>query len=157
MAEITVPTVKEAQVPVYDLFFSHIPNSTFIFPNGEVAAFQGGRYATDNPAKAAYLQYEIDAGNPYLYRKEGSMQVSKEDLAPDAEYRKRVIAEYLASQEAAKANPPEMGTSEQGKLNVADTLELGQVAADSTGAASSSAAAGAVAVNLAGLTGISKN
>lgn len=147
MADLTVPAT-EVKEPVYDLFFSHVPNSTFIFPNGEVAAFVGGRYATDNAAKAAYLQYEIDCGNPHLHRKEGYMQVSKADLAPDAEYRKRVIAEYLAKEAADKADKPEMGSSEQGKLNVADTSSIAAGAADSSSTGATAPAAGGVTVNL---------
>lgn len=145
MSEIIVSTAPPAKV--YDVFFNHVPNSTFIFPNGRVAAFTGGRYATADTAEAAYLQYEIDQGNQHIYRKEDCLQLAKEDLAPDAEYRKRVIAEYLAAEAAAKANPPEMGNYDQGKLNVTSTASIAEAAAGSD--------SGAVgAVSLIGLSAL---
>jgi len=138
----------ESGKDLYDVFFSHTPNSNFVFPNGELAAFIGGRYVTNDPAKAAYLQYEIDKGHPTIYRKEDCMSLDKADLAPDAEYRKRVIAEYLADQEAQKGK--DMGKYEQGNLNVTDTGSFAEGAADSSSAASSAAGS----ASNTGVTGI---
>ena len=166
MSEIIVPQTVPAAEQVYDVFFCHVPNSTFIFPNGALAVFTGGRYATSDPAKAAYLQYEIDQGNSHIFRNPECMQLKQEDLAPDAEYRKRVIAEYLAQQAAAKLNPADMGDYSQGNLNVTDTASVGAAAADSSSGASAPSAdlvpaaptssGGAVAVALSGLDSLGK-
>ena len=154
MSEIIVPQTVPAAEQVYDVFFCHVPNSTFIFPNGALAVFTGGRYATSDPAKAAYLQYEIDQGNPHIFRKDDCRQLAQSDLAPDAEYRKRVIAEYLAAQEAAKLNPADMGSYEQGNLNVTDTTGIQAGAADSdSGAAASTTGAPAVAISIDSILG----
>ena len=37
---------------IYKVFYCRIPNSNFIFPDGSIAAFTGGRYVTDDPDKA---------------------------------------------------------------------------------------------------------
>ena len=153
MSELTVPSAVVDPKDVYDVFFCHTPNSNFVFPNGQLAVFIGGRYATNDPNKAAYLQYEIDQGNPSIYRKPECLQVAKSDLAPDSDYRKRVIAEYLAEQAAAKANPKEMGDYEPGKLMPANTSTIASGAADSSSGASGAAVNGASAVSstLAGI------
>jgi len=153
--------ITQTKVPeVFDVFFSHTPNSNFVFPNGQLAAFVGGRYVTNEPAKAAYLQYEIDQGHPTIYRKPECLTLDKASLAPDAEYRKQVIAQYLAEQSAQTGK--DMGSYEQGNLNVTDTSSLVQGAADSssaadsasTGASTQSASAGAVVIGSGVLTGI---
>ena len=117
------------------VFFNHIPNSNMIFPDGSIAAFTGGRFATDNPDKVAFLQSEIKNGNPHLYIKEDFLVVSADQLAPDAELRARYFAEFQAQQEAIAKGDTTYGSSEQGKLNVADTSVIAAGAADSSSGA----------------------
>jgi len=115
----------------YFVFYNRIPNSTFIFPDGTQAAFTNGRYATPDADKAIYLNEVVKQGNPHIYLNEDKLVLTETELDPMAEYKARIIAEYLASQGAG--NPEkDMGTSIQGKLNVADTSNIGAAAADST-------------------------
>ena len=138
----------------YEIFFHHIPNATFIFPNGRIAAFTGGRYATTDQAEAAYLQYEIDQGNQHIFRKEDCLTLAEEDLAPDAEYRKRVIAEYLEQQEALRRSKADLGSYIPPKVDVADTTVIAEAAAGSDSPAAAIApgtSGGAVAIDLSGI------
>ena len=122
----------------YYVFFSHIPHSTFIFSDGSVAVFANGRYATDNELKAAALNSEVAAGNTNIYIKPDQVVVTESDLAPDAEYRKRIIAEFLveeATKAALKEPDRDMGQSAQEPLKPAGSNELGAGAADSSSGA----------------------
>ena len=122
---------------LYYVFFSHIPNSTVIYPDGTVAAFIGGRYTTKDKYKASILQDAIAAGHPHIYVDTAKLQLTEAELDPMAEYKARVIAEYEASKIAGDKNS-DKGSSTQGRLNVADTNSVGEAAADSTSGAAAS-------------------
>lgn len=114
----------------YFVFFSRIPNSNVIFPDGSQANFTNGRYATDDPSKANFLKSECKLGNPYIYFDPDKEVVTETDLDPMAEYNARIIAAYEAKK-AAEDKTVDRGTSDQGKLNVADTRNIASAESDS--------------------------
>jgi len=119
----------------YFVFYNRIANSNYIFPDGSQANFTGGRYATQDEDKAAHLNSVVKQGNPHIFIDPAKLMLTVDELDPMAELKARIIAEYEAKQALTKG---EMGTSVQGKLNVADTLSIGEGAADSTSGATQS-------------------
>ena len=111
------------------LFISRIPNSTFVFPDGTIAVFKAGQYATDVEAKIQWLNHEISEGHPFIYVDPEKVTVLQSDLDPEQALRKRIIAEYLAEQQAIAKGDKDMGTSEQGKLNVAGSNAVKELTA----------------------------
>lgn len=125
-----VAATKETAEAEYFVFYSRIPNSTVIFPDGTSAGFVNGRYTTQDEEKAAILRQAIEGGNNSLYLDAEKPKLTEAELDPMAEYKARVIAEYLEKQANAASN--DRGTSTQGRLNVADTSSIGEAAADSS-------------------------
>lgn len=138
MASLTVPskvvaaavTAVASEEPSYYVFYSRIPNSTIIFPDGTSAGFVGGRYTTKDAYKASLLQDAIAAGNQSLYIDVDKPMLTEAELDPMAEYNARIIAEYLASQISANKES-DKGNSTQGRLNITDTKSVGAAAASS--------------------------
>lgn len=118
---------------LYSVFYCRIPNSNFIFADGSVANFTGGRYVTDDPDKAAFLKREVTLGNPHIYIDAEKTVVTAKELDPMAELKARIIAEYEASKIKEDKNR-DLGTSNQGKLNIADTKTVGEAAGESNSA-----------------------
>ena len=114
----------------YYVFYCTIPNSTFIFTDGTLAPFTGGRYTTDDEEKAYQLNKEIAAGNNHFYVNKDKLKVTEEELDPMAEYKAKVIADFLAKQ----TKPIDAGNYAQGPLNVSDSASLGAAAAQSDSA-----------------------
>lgn len=114
----------------YYVFYCTIPNSTFIFTDGTLAPFTGGRYVTNDEEKAYQLNKEITAGNNHFYVNKDKLKVTEEELDPMAEYKAKVIADFLAKQ----AKPIDAGNYVQGHLNVSDSASLGVAAAQSDSA-----------------------
>ena len=112
-----------------DVFYSRIPNSTFIFADGTFAAFTGGRYTTSDKNRAVELQKEIAAKHAYIYQDPLKLQITEAELDPMAEMKARIIAEYEMGQATAKTNV--RGSSDQGRLNVADSSVIAAAAAGS--------------------------
>lgn len=106
----------------YFVFYNHIPNSTFIFPDGQLAQFTNGRYVTQDPVRASLLTSEVQRGNQSIYVDPTKLTATEEELDPMAEYKARVIAEYLAKQ----GGEVEASASDSGKLNVTDTASVGE-------------------------------
>lgn len=121
-------TNTQASEQKFFAFYSRVPNSTFIFPNGVSAVFTGGRFTTQDETQANHLYWEIKQGNQHIFINEQKLTLVESELDPMAELKARIIAEYLAK-EGLKTTE---STSEQGKLNVADTASIGAAAADSS-------------------------
>ena len=143
----------------YYLFFNRVLNSTVIYADGMQAQFVGGQYATDSEERAAELLSAIKSGNPHLYIDPNKYEVTAEHLDPMAEYKQRVIAEYLAKQTAQVAD----STSAQSALKPAgsDVLSAGAVDSDSGSAAQQAASSASSGIkvtmpNMASLISTSK-
>lgn len=121
-------------------FKNAISSCNYIFKDGTQAVFKLGVYLTNNPHRIAELEEEVKRGHPHITIDKNDYEVSKEDLDPEAVLRKKHFAEFQSEMEA-NANR-DMGTSEQGKLNAANSKDMAAVT--SNGAAS----LGAVPVSL---------
>jgi len=124
------------------LYKSTIKFNNVIFPNGHVAHFKGGMYATDNPAYIAYLDKEI-AENGFggiIFIDPNATTITAEQENPMLALRKKFFEEFQAEKQAQINPGNDMGTSEQGKLNPASTTDIAPVALGGDGAASLRAA-----------------
>jgi hypothetical protein len=132
------------------VFYNRVPNSSYIFPDGTIAAFTGGRYATDDEAKAQHLTAVAQQGNPHIFVDPAKMQLTESELDPMAELKARIREQVI--QELATKKDNDMGSSTSGKLNIADSNTIGEAAAGSdSGAAgmpASTPAVGAVKISL---------
>ena len=108
------------------VFKSHIQNCRFIFGNGDVAAFVGGRYLTDVDAEIQQLEKEVAAKNPTLYMDSAEMEVDPITLDPMYGIKQRIIAEFLAGKITLDPNR-DMGTSQQGPLKVANSRDVAAI------------------------------
>ena len=124
------------------LYKSTIKFNNVIYPNGHVAHFKGGMYATDNPAYIEYLDKEIAANGfgGIIYIDPNATTITAEQENPMLALRKMFFEEFQA-EKLAQVNPGnDMGSSEQGKLNPASTTDIAPVALGGDGAASLRAA-----------------
>lgn len=106
--------------------------------NGKEAVFilgpgRVGRYFTTNPVEIALLDQEIALGHPNIFVDANEYELSEEAADPvsfmKAKIRAEVIAEMKRNELAATDPARDMGTSEQGKLNAANTSDVAPVAA----------------------------
>jgi len=124
------------------LYKSTIKFNNIVFPNGHVAHFKGGVYATDNPSYISYLDKEIAEGGfgGIVYIDATARTITAEQENPMLALRKKFYEEFQAEQ-SAHVNPSnDMGTSEQGKLTPASTTDIAAVALGGDGAAGLKAA-----------------
>ena len=126
----SVLKTEEDPNKVFYVFFNRIPNASVIYPDGSSAVFLGGKYVTDDEAKAGFLLQEIKKGNMYLHIDEAKFEQTAAELDPIAEMKARIIAEYEAKK--AADGTADMGTSEQGKLRTVNTGTVGGAAVNSS-------------------------
>jgi hypothetical protein len=138
-------TVLDTPVAEKRLYKSTLPFNNIIFPNGHVAHFKGGFFATAEPEQVKYLDEQI-AKNGFggiIYIDENARTITAEQENPMLALRKKFFEEFQAEQ-AAFLNPSnDMGTSDQGKLKPASTTDIAPVALGGDGAASVRAAVAA--------------
>ena len=112
------------------LYKSTIKFNNIIYPNGHVAHFKGGMFATDDPDQIGYLDGQI-AKNGFggvIYIDPNARTITAEQENPLLALRKKFFEEFKQEQ-AAHLNPAnDMGTSDQGKLNPASTTDIAPVA-----------------------------
>jgi hypothetical protein len=110
------------------LFKSSIKTCNFGFPNGKVANFRFGMYATADEYEIQQLEKEIAAGHPNIYIDPEAKTLTAEQENPMLALKKKIIEEYLADQ-AKFVNPEnDMGTTETPKLNPVSTTGIAAVA-----------------------------
>ena len=128
---ITKQEVKQDEAK-YFVFYSRVPNSNYIFPDGTQANFVGGRYATQDEGKAHHLREVVRQGNQHIYLDQEKLVLTEAELDPMAELKARIIAEYEEKKALEQGN---MGEYTAPKLNVADSNSIGLAAADSSSGA----------------------
>lgn len=106
-----------------NLFYSVKPSMNYVFKDGSMAHFVGGRYFTKDEAKTKELDAEIAAMNPFLFRKQEELQVEQEMLDPVAKLRATLRAELLAEM---LAGPQELdlGVTEKPESGAASSVEV---------------------------------
>ena len=111
------------------IYTSAIPFSSYFLKNGKQVAFVGGEYATDNQLEIDELDAQVaDGGADIMYA--GEKEVATVSETVDA-IKKAAIAEYLANQAAATDKNNDLGTSDNGKLNLANSNTVAEGAAGS--------------------------
>ena len=133
--------MSETQVqnkPLVNLYLAHIPHSKYIFSNGDVAIFTGGRYTTDDPGKIGELDALVKKGHPGIYVDPNALQVDPNMLNPMAVMKAKIIAEFLEEQRilAATQDPQrDMGSSDtKSGLKVGNSQSMAVLAAGGNGA-----------------------
>lgn len=117
-----------------NLYHNRIPNSRFVFKDGTDAVFTGGQFLTDDPKQISELDYEIANRHPSIYFDPENRQIDPISLDPVAQFKAKVIAEFLASQAAAIGNPNrDMGTAAAQRLVPSSSQSIAPVAAGGTG------------------------
>ena len=115
------------------VFRSNISSSRYVFKNGKVAPFIGGKYTTDIKHEIDELDTEIEMRHPHI-------SANKEEVVNVVEPLEALKAKFFAEFQAAQATnllkSNDAGTSEQGKLNVANstTVAAGMAGSSSVGA-----------------------
>jgi len=121
-----------------NLYLAHIPHSKYIFSNGDIAVFTGGRYTTEDPGKIAELDSLIKKGHPGIYVDPNALQVDPAMLNPMNVMKAKIIAEFLEEQRilAATQDPNrDMGTSDtKSGLRVGNSQTMAVLAAGGNGA-----------------------
>jgi len=112
------------------LYKSTIKFNNLIFPNGHVAHFKGGMFATDNPEHIAYLDEQIAANGfaGVIYIDPQARTITAEQENPMIALKKKFFKEFQ-EQQAAHTDPSnDMGSSNQGVLKPASTTDIAPVA-----------------------------
>ena len=116
------------------VFKSAIPSINYIFPSGKVAAFQFGVYRTDIKDEIEHLENEIRLGHPQIFIDEAEREIDSELVDPIHALRAKIIAEYVAQQEAASNPDNDMGKSDQSAVKPANSRDIAAAAAGGSGA-----------------------
>ena len=93
----------------YQTYRSTLTSHKMVTPGGKVLQVIGNQFVTNNEDDIAFLDAEIKAGFPYLTK--GDV-VTSEELDPMVALRKKIIAEYLASEAAELGGQPDASTSD---------------------------------------------
>lgn len=122
-------------MPKKTQFLSRVSSCRYIFKNGKEAAFINHKYLTDTLSEIEELQNEINQGHPTIYVDKNNLIVDTATLDPLHEIRKKAVEDYLAEQAAASDITNDRGTSDNGKLNVASSIDGATLTAPTAGAA----------------------
>lgn len=130
---------NQVQSPaLVNLYLAHIPHSKYIFSNGDVAIFRGGRYTTSDPGQIQELDNLVAKKHPGIYVDPNALQVDPAMLDPMAVMKAKIIAEFLEEQRIAAATLDpnrDMGASDtKSNLNVGTSRGMAAVAAGGNGA-----------------------
>jgi len=131
--------MSQNQAPaLVNLYLAYIPHSKYIFSNGDIAIFNGGRYTTSDPGKVAELDALIRKGHPGIYVDPRALQVDPAMLDPMAVMKAKIIADFLEEQRiAAITQDPnrDMGSSDtKSGLKVGTSQSMAAIAAGGNGA-----------------------
>jgi hypothetical protein len=142
-SQVFPPASPKQQPKMMRVFKSSMGTLFYVLKNGKAAHFVGGKYLTDMEEEIKELESEIRNGHPHIYidDKEKEIDVHADPLKGIKDL---AVKEYLAEQARLSAealNKGNMGETEQGKLNVANSTSV------AAGASGSSSNAGAVGVN----------
>ena len=115
------------------VFRSNIPSCRYVFKNGKVAPFIGGKYITNIKHEIDELDTEIEMKHPYI---SANKEEAVNTIEPLEALKVRFFAEFQAAQAANLLKSNDAGTSEQGKLNIANssTVSAGMAGSSSAGA-----------------------
>lgn len=116
------------------VFKATLPSVNYIFKNGKPAIFINGMYTTDVPFEIEELDAEIATRHPHIFIDESMREIDSAKVDPIAALREKIIAEYKATMEAATAQDNDLGTSTQGALKPASSVDIAAASAGGSGA-----------------------
>ena len=116
------------------VFKATLPSVNYIFKNGKPAIFVNGMYTTDVPFEIEELDAEIATRHPHIFIDESMREIDSAKVDPIAALREKIIAEYKATMEAATAQDNDLGTSTQGALKPASSVDIAAASAGGSGA-----------------------
>lgn len=130
------------------VFKSRVPFCKYLFKNGKEANFIGGVYTTDIETEIEELDTEIKLKHPTLFIDASDKERDTEKIDPLDEIRRKAVADYLAGVAAATNKSNDRGTTEQGRLNVANSSTIAEASAGSDSSNGASIVAGEAASGL---------
>ena len=112
------------------LYKSTIKFNNIVFPNGNVAHFKGGMFATDVPAQIDYLDAQIaqNGFNGIIYIDPNARTITAEQENPMLALKKKFYEQFQAEKAGFLDPSNDMGSSDQGKLKPASTTDIAPVA-----------------------------
>jgi hypothetical protein len=116
------------------VFKATLPSVNYIFKNGKPAIFVNGMYTTDVPFEIEELDAEIATRHPHIFIDESMREIDSAKVDPIAALREKIIAEYQATMAAATAQDNDLGTSTQGALKPASSVDIAAASAGGSGA-----------------------
>jgi hypothetical protein len=119
---------------VETLFKSTHQSIKYIFRDGVTAYFIHGMYHTTNPKHIEELNAEVAAKHPHIFIDSKEKTIDTEKVDPISKLRDKLRAEIL-DEMARNSNPlNDFGSSNQGNLNPASTMDIAAVSAGGDGA-----------------------
>ncbi len=124
---------------LHKMFKSHIKSMRYVFRDGKVAEFVGGRFHTDDEKHIAELMEEIGqeglgkSKNPSIYVDVNEKEVDPLLLTPEAQLRAKIRAELIAEMQAATNPENNMGSSASNfasSINNTQKLVEGEISGD---------------------------
>lgn len=126
-------------------FRNNVKHSKYIFRNGKVANFVDGVYVTTVEWEVEELMKEVKARHPHIHLMDGKDIPQTADEAREA-LRAKIIAEHEATKARTMNKDNDAGNTDITKLVPGNTRSIGDVAGESTSAASEGGAKPAVVV-----------
>lgn len=93
----------------YKLFKSTSGPCRYVFKNGNVALFKGGRYATDIESEIKELEDEVKNRHPTIYVDSAEAETDALVDDPIANLRKEIINDYLRNMGNSEKVDPRVG------------------------------------------------
>lgn len=110
----------------YKLFKSTSGPCRYVFKNGSVALFKGGRYATDVEAEIKELEDEVKNRHPTIYVDSAEAETDALVDDPIANLRKEIINDYLRNMGNSEQKPNTGVLTSAGTAAVAATSNSGK-------------------------------
>lgn len=101
-----------------NVYYNSLVNCQFIFKDGKVANFLGGRYLTNTPKEVEELDAEVALGHPHIYVKSEELTIDTTFVDPMDAIREKVRKEVLAEMAATTSKD-----NDRGNYDVSDKLQ----------------------------------
>lgn len=115
------------------VFKATLPSINYIFKNGKPAIFVQGVYTTDVPFEIEEFEAEIAARHPHIFIDSAMREIDSAAVDPIAALREKIIAEYKATMANATSLDNDRGSSAQGALKPASSVDVAAATAGGSG------------------------
>lgn len=140
-----VAALQDSDGQAVVVFHNSLLNSRFALKSGKECIFLNGDFATGNPEEVREIAEDINAGNPHISLSNDfdKVLINKADLDPLEALKRKIIADFVATQATIVEGKADYGTSEQGKLNATSSTDVNAAASGSISGAAAPAGVGA--------------